>query len=708
MAVGTTSGLYLYNLISPHWLKKTVSDGLVSNLVHLATGYHNSLWIYGKSDTLIELTRNMEVRPLDLKKYRPSLGFQNYFSGFLKMSVSPKGDIWAILEYFVSYAPPLPYYVVFHYDPVKVAGSFVAIPQLSGASTPNVIEVAPDESVWIAYSNNGVAHYFPATDSAVVYNVSNSGLPSNQISSIAFHPDDSVWVATQNGIGILRPTSDEIAPAFNQPLQICQSRPATFSKTTLGATAFEWRLDGQLIATTKNLTYTFNKAGKYILTLIARNAQGCETATSRVIEVHPAADLSQMPTTWAHCDNSTQLEAPAGMAAYEWREASDKVVGTAAKLPVTQSGLYTLKVTDYCGSAATKQITVLLADCVWPGDVNADGIVDYRDWVAMTLVFGYTGPARDEQGTSFQGYPALPWNGQLPNGANIKHADADGNGIIDMADFEAIEVNYGKTHGAFPGLDGPKPSPMQFVPVILEAPTDSNGHKMTVGILAIDSSGLLNSFSGAGFVLGWNDPAPIKFAVPPAANFSIATSIGKEGSTVQSIARYLPDRNEMHLARAVTDHRNRTNVSLLAQVDFIIIEDNIGIGDTLDIVFSISGAQALTGDGAFLPIGTGQGKFTFVGDTAVVVHTNDPFQPDDFGLLLFPNPSEGVFTAILPASGLEKTTLTVHDAQGRPVWRQDKAGAGAVRIDLTTLPAGSYYLRAVNMKGQAVRQLMKI
>lgn len=700
-SVSSSGDVFLFNKSDNSWTKLSDYINFPLQYCKLSEGDNKSLWLISSFvDTLIEVRIINGIFEF-IKHSPPNKNFSSS-EWFSKVYVTSGDTVWVqiatpdIISRRITVRP--------YNRKTQLWGE--KLPIILGQN-PTVINEDELHNIWIATESNGVYVFDPQAGALKSFSKTNSGLPSNSVLGVTFIPDGTVYLNTNNGIGIYTPSEDSISPSFFVP-QICQFRPTTFSNTTLGATTFEWRLDDQPIATTKNLTYTFIKAGKYILTLIARNAQGCETATSRVIEVHPAADLSPTPAIWAHCDNSTQLEAPAGMAAYEWREASGKVVGTAAKLPVTQSGLYTLKVTDHCGSAAIKQITVLLADCVWPGDVNADGIVDYRDWVAMTLVFGYTGPARDEQGTSFQGYPALPWNGQLPNGANIKHADADGNGIIDMADFEAIEVNYGKTHGAYPGLDGPKPSPMQFVPVILEAPTDSNGHKMTVGILAIDSSGLLNSFSGAGFVLGWNDPAPIKFAVPPAANFSIATSIGKEGSTVQSIARYLPDRNEMHLARAVTDHRNRTNVSLLAQVDFIIIEDNIGIGDTLDIVFSISGAQALTGDGAFLPIGTGQGKFTFVGDTAVVVHTNDPFQPDDFGLLLFPNPSEGVFTAILPASGLEKTTLTVHDAQGRPVWRQDKAGAGAVRIDLTTLPAGSYYLRAVNMKGQAVRQLMKM
>lgn len=682
--------LFIHDPKAGTTLSKTISQGSL----YFGNGRSPSFWAILNSDSLLELRPDFSI------VYHQTSTLQSSYNQAL--AINTKGDIWIKRRNgqatFTDH--------LLHYDPVTGKETLLTSLNLAfGSEGINTIHSDEKGNLWVGYYNSGVVKLDPAQADKYEQFTSLNGLPSNHVNLIDFTADGRIWVATNNGIGVINPTSDTLTARFDFS-NICQSRPTTILNTTLGATSFEWRLDGQPIATAKNLTHTFDKPGKYILTLVARNAQGCETATSRVIEVYPSADLSPIPATWANCDNSTQLEAPAGMAAYEWREASGILVDTAQKLPVTQSGLYTLKVTDHCGNTATKQITVLLADCVWPGDVNTDGIVDYRDWVAMTLVFGYTGPARDDQGISFQGYPALPWNGQLPNGANIKHADADGNGIIDLLDFEAIEVNYGKTHGAYPGLDGPKPSPMQFVPVILEAPSDSNGHKMTVGILAIDSSGLLNSFSGAGLVFGWNKPAPIEFDAPPQADFSVAGAFGKEGVAVRSIARLVPNRNEMHLARAVTDHRNRTNVSLLAQVDFIVIEDNIGVGDTLDIVFSVSGAQALTGDGMFLPIGTGQGKFTLVGDTLIV--SGDHFLPALPDLLVFPNPSEGLFTAILPAAASAPTTLTVHDVQGRPVWRQEKSGAGAVIIDLTALPAGSYYLRAVNRKGQAVRQLMKL
>ena len=554
-------------------------------------------------------------------------------------------------------------------------------------------------NLWIGYNGIGLVKFSPGTNTYQLFTTCD-GLPGNYPNGIAFTPDGRIWVATDNGVGIIIPSADTIFASFSLPY-VCQSRPTTIPNATLGATAFRWELDGQTIATTKNLMYTFGQPGQHILTLVARNAQGCETAVSQVIEVHPEADLSKMPTTLVPCDNSAKLEAPAGLFRYEWR-LPNGAASDGPSVAADKNGLYRLTVTDHCGGTAVEQITVLLSDCVWPGDVNTDGVVDYRDWVLMSPAFGFTGPARDAQDISFYGHPAQPWSGQLPNGANLKHADTDGNGVIDMHDFKAIEVNYGKSHGAHPGLGGPEPSPLHFVPMVLhtEKDPDKKQSTVTVGILVEDESGHLNTFSSFGGVFGWTLPAPLELAGEPKVDFMVDPGYGVEGTTV--VSRFWPLSGRLALTRAPLDHLDRRNIQLLAAVDIIIIEDNVGIGDTLEVLFSFSGAQALTAGGAFLPIGTLEETFT-------VTDTKQPLDPRlaDLGLLTFPNPSEGIFTAILTGADEGKTVFSVMDALGRPVWQETRNSARAT-IDLSGLPAGTYFLRAVSGHRQATRPLVKL
>ena len=96
---------------------------------------------------------------------------------------------------------------------------------------------------------------------------------------------------------------------------------------------------------------------------------------------------------------------------------------------------------------------------VWPGDVNNNGIVNNIDLLFMAEVINQVGPPRTpaEQNILWSEKTIdTPWPLTLSNGLNAAFADCDGNGIIGFdgggppfnEDTEAIQFNYGETHGA--------------------------------------------------------------------------------------------------------------------------------------------------------------------------------------------------------------------------------------------------------------------
>ncbi|MBD3332827.1 PKD domain-containing protein [candidate division GN15 bacterium] len=83
---------------------------------------------------------------------------------------------------------------------------------------------------------------------------------------------------------------------------------------------------------------------------------------------------------------------------------------------------------------------------VWPGDANADGVVDERDIVPVGKRFGDAGPGRFDAGTIWKPQYRLArdeFSSWSPHEA--VYADADGSGVIDSADVCAITVNWGLT-----------------------------------------------------------------------------------------------------------------------------------------------------------------------------------------------------------------------------------------------------------------------
>lgn len=85
-------------------------------------------------------------------------------------------------------------------------------------------------------------------------------------------------------------------------------------------------------------------------------------------------------------------------------------------------------------------------DYVWPGDINLDGIVNMNDLIILGVTAGEQGPPRTDQSIDWYPHYVTDWNDTIVTGVNYKHADTDGNGIVNIEDTLAILVNYDSLH----------------------------------------------------------------------------------------------------------------------------------------------------------------------------------------------------------------------------------------------------------------------
>lgn len=83
---------------------------------------------------------------------------------------------------------------------------------------------------------------------------------------------------------------------------------------------------------------------------------------------------------------------------------------------------------------------------VWPGDANYDLITDNFDLLNIGIAYNDTGFVRSGATLNYIAQPCTDWQHQFANGANLKHADTDGNGTVNADDTLAISINYGLTH----------------------------------------------------------------------------------------------------------------------------------------------------------------------------------------------------------------------------------------------------------------------
>ena len=86
-------------------------------------------------------------------------------------------------------------------------------------------------------------------------------------------------------------------------------------------------------------------------------------------------------------------------------------------------------------------------DCVWPGDTDTSGTVSNADILNIGLGMAEQGAMRPSASLTWTDQACWPWSNSTPmTNTNYKHADTDGNGIIETADTLAILLNWDSMH----------------------------------------------------------------------------------------------------------------------------------------------------------------------------------------------------------------------------------------------------------------------
>jgi len=124
---------------------------------------------------------------------------------------------------------------------------------------------------------------------------------------------------------------------------------------------------------------------------------------------------------------------------------------------------------DTSGEIGIGYFTILVMngdDCVWPGDANNDALVNNADVLPLGLFFEDNGPVRPDLSVEWTAQYSIDW--EYPSLLEItdrKHADTNGDGVINNDDLSPIYDNYGEEHAkgtAMEGGDGFPPLGIDF------------------------------------------------------------------------------------------------------------------------------------------------------------------------------------------------------------------------------------------------------
>jgi type IX secretion system substrate protein/dockerin type I repeat protein len=322
---------------------------------------------------------------------------------------------------------------------------------------------------------------------------------------------------------------------------------------------------------------------------------------------------------------------------------------------------------------------VCVGDCVWPGDANGDGVANYRDLLPIGSYLGATGPLR---AASFFWAPftASGWNGSLPDGTNLKHADCDGDGEITPQDFKLSDLNYGLTTPAYTA----PPDVYQAGPelYITAAGTADFDHiEPGQSLFARINLSKVPDLFGLAFQLELDERYFIK-----ANNFSQGYDVFPEKLTFHSPPIVDFPKVIFDNARVLTNPDSSISDGQLFTLSLKakeVFDEPLPDAQT---PIRFKNIKAIRSDGSIIDIG---GTTTWATFENVPVEAVEQLEKNK--LVVFPNPATDQLHLFFP--GTETEEIAIFNTAGQLLYFDGEKKGDAYTIDLPPLPQGLYFLR---------------
>ena len=343
-------------------------------------------------------------------------------------------------------------------------------------------------------------------------------------------------------------------------------------------------------------------------------------------------------------------------------------------------------------TAATAQL--------YPGDANNDGRINNIDILYVGYAYGSYGPTRIDTTVDYAEVAVpLLWDVQFPDSTNYAFADADGNGLIDFADFLAVHLNYGSKR-ANPQMPTFLVGMSDFDPQLrlgtpLNNPLIKEGDAIDIPVFLEGADGdTLASVNGIAFSLDFDR----RFFKEVRIDF-LQSWLGQDSAffTYQASAF-----NKLEVAVTRFGKNPVKGKGKIGVVKAIIEDDVIGFlaRDSAQVHLKVEYIKLV--DGNFLDIATSSSETTFtIYDSDAIVSTSET--PLDGLIQVFPNPASGELQIRSPAA-IQR--MEIFDAQGRPLARWQLQAAYSLGISLSNQPPGLIFIKIHTEKGLVIRKVI--
>jgi hypothetical protein len=478
------------------------------------------------------------------------------------------------------------------------------------------------------------------------------------------------------------------APLSSQSNPLCASKCTGKISIAMpagsGPSTFSWSPGGVTLATDSGLC-----AGTYTCAIASNNCMYSKTFTL-TDSIMLALQRTDSVATCRLCNGSSSIVSVSGATApttYSWTPGNS----TTSRISHACPGLYTCTVKDAKGCVLHSVVNLGdSCDFVWPGDANKDGIANNLDVLAIGMAFGATGAVRPNASLIWIGQPASNWVDTLSNGTNYKHADCNGDGLINYSDTSAVALNYQLTHAHKPLSAVSNPADPDLFLLSSTKQVASGGSWVTVLFNLGSSVVQANQVYGLAFTLNLSDPSLIDSASISCT--ALNSWLGTPGINLFSLTHRELKVGQIDAAITKTDQLNSTGSGTIGKLRFRTSGKLSGTASSAPLVLSFSGVHMITSKGVILPVNL-LADTLLVTDTAQITAVFPEFMQTHFSV--WPNPSKGIY--YIESLGQETVKeLIVMNIFGKEILHLYKS---MKEIDLSEQAEGVYFLNIISESG---------
>lgn len=351
---------------------------------------------------------------------------------------------------------------------------------------------------------------------------------------------------------------------------------------------------------------------------------------------------------------------------------------------------------DFLGSAG--QITVP-TNLVWPGDTDQSEAVNHFDLLNIGLAFGSTGSVRENASTNWMAQHTAEWDGETPEtGINFKHADTDGNGIVDANDTLALIQNWGEITDFWNGEEDqfgpPTASLLMDVPIYILPDTIIPGATVDFSIMLGNNDIPANDIYGLAFTIVYDPEVIVENSV--GAHF-MQSWMGDVNSNLLGIYRDNYASNKVDIAITRTDLSNVSGQGMIGSLQVTIEDVIFRRNNQYELRFEIENVRLIDAQEQEIPISPERS------DIIIQEETTGIQAPEwAHAITVFPIPAKNQLN--IDAGGLQIEGLNLYSIQGKRMRQFDPQQNS---MNISNLPNGVYLLEIITEQGVVSRRVEK-